>query len=556
MKQALLALAALLAHLAMAVAAPGPGNTAVSEAIEREVSRTSGHDRPPVVVSERRQWLAEFYENTEHRPAWFTPEGARPAVAAALEELRSADKRGLEPANYDVDRLAAEVAKASTGDRSPETVAHADIALTVAMLRFLTDLHDGRARPQDIEPHYRKPATDPGFVARLRAAVAANRIAALIDAAEPSFPQYGRLKNLLARYRVLAVQPYLPLPPLPPKRTKVEAGETYEGVAALHDRLVLLDDLPGGVERPADSRYSEVLAAAVRRFQDRHGMTADGVLGRETLAQLNVPLRHRIDQITLSLERLRWLPDFPFGPLIAVNIPSFRLWALADARASDIPALTMPVIVGRAMRTETPMFIGDMQYVEFSPYWNVPPSILRGETLPKLRRDPSYLGREDMELVSTGPDRTVTRTVNDETLAALESGALRARQRPGARNALDGIKFVLPNTMHIYLHGTPAPTLFNPARRDFSHGCIRVADPAALARFVLRDQPEWTAARIEAAMSSGKMTTAKLIGPIPVVVFYTTAIAGTDGRALFLADVYGHDRKLDAALRAAGVGGR
>ena len=138
----------------------------------------------------------------------------------------------------------------------------------------------------------------------------------------------------------------------------------------------------------------------------------------------------------------------------------------------------MPVIVGRAMRTETPVFIGEMRYVEFSPYWNVPPSILRKEILPALRRDPAYLVRQDMELVSTGPDRTVTTTVDATALAALESGALRVRQRPGPRNALDGVKFVLPNTMDIFLHGTPAPALFKRARRDFSHGCIRVADPA------------------------------------------------------------------------------
>lgn len=556
MKRALLALAVALAHVAMTPAAPVSANRAVSEAIEREVSRSAERERPPVVVAESRPWVEAFYETADHAPAWFTPEGARPAVAAALDEFRAALQRGLEPADYDVDRLAAAIAKARAGDRSPEAIAHADVALTVAMLRFLSDLHDGRARPQDIVPHYRRPAADPGFAARLRDAVAADRIAALIDAAEPSFPLYGRLKRLLARYRALAAQPLPSLPALPPKRAKVDPGASYEGVAALHDRLVLLGDLPGAVERSVDNRYSEALVAAVRRFQDRHGLTPDGVLGRATLAELNVPLHHRVDQITLSLERMRWLPDFPPGPMIAVNIPSFRLWGFADAGASDRPTLAMPVIVGRAMRTETPVFIGEMRYVEFSPYWNVPPSILRGETLPALRRDPSYLQRQDMELVSTGRDRTVTTTVDAATLAALESGALRVRQRPGARNALDGVKFVLPNTMDIYLHGTPAVALFDRARRDFSHGCIRVADPAALARFVLRDQPEWTAARIEAAMSSGTMTTVKLIGSIPVVVFYTTAIAGADDRALFLADVYGHDRKLAVALRAARAGAR
>jgi murein L,D-transpeptidase YcbB/YkuD len=211
----------------------------------------------------------------------------------------------------------------------------------------------------------------------------------------------------------------------------------------------------------------------------------------------------------------------------------------------------MPVIVGRAMRGETPMFIGEMRYVEFSPYWNVPPSILRNELLPQLTRDPSLLQREDMEFVSTRGGGSARATLDEAALAGLRSGELRLRQRPGPKNALGGVKFVLPNTMDVYLHGTPAQALFERTRRDFSHGCIRVREPAALAGFVLRGQPEWTPAQIDAAMVSGTNRIVKLAAPIPVVVFYTTAIVDTRGHALFLPDVYGHDRKLANALRTA-----
>lgn len=528
----------------------------MTEAIEREATRTAGSGRPAAVASAHRQRLTELYAAGANAPVWFAPQGARPAVAAAFAEFGAAAARGLEPTDYGIERLAGDVARAGAGDRTAQAIAQADVALTAAMLHFLGDLRDGRTPPRAVEPHWRSHADDPALGAGLREAVAADRLAAMIDAAEPSFPVYGRLKRMLARYRTLAEGTLPTLPALPPGRPKIGPGESYEGVGALHDRLVLLGDLPGDAARPSDDRYSTVLAAAVNRFQDRHGLAADGVLGRETLAQLGVPLRHRVDQITLSLERLRWLPDFPPGPLIAVNIPSFRLWAFADVRSADRPALAMPVIVGRAMRTETPVFIGDMLRVEFSPYWNVPPSILRHEVLPTLRRDPSYLQREGMELVSTGGDGATSTAVDAATLAALESGALRVRQRPGARNALAGVKFVLPNTMDIYLHGTPAAALFGPVRRDFSHGCIRVADPAALAGFVLRGQPEWTAARIRAAMASGRMTTVNLAAAIPVVVFYTTAMVGADDRALFLPDIYGHDRRLEAALRAPRAGAR
>jgi murein L,D-transpeptidase YcbB/YkuD len=178
----------------------------------------------------------------------------------------------------------------------------------------------------------------------------------------------------------------------------------------------------------------------------------------------------------------------------------------------------------------------------------VPRNILRRETLPRLARDPGYLQREDMELVGTRGDGRVLTQVDAASLEALRAGELRVRQRPGAKNALGGVKFVLPNTMEIYLHGTPARELFERTRRDFSHGCIRVRDPAALAAFVLQEKAEWSAEAIAAAMASGRNRTVPLDAPIPVAVFYTTAIVDAAGRALFLPDVYGHDRRLLTAL--------
>ena len=261
-------------------------------------------------------------------------------------------------------------------------------------------------------------------------------------------------------------------------------------------------------------------------------------------------------QITLSLERLRWLPQLPPGPLIAINIPSFRLWAFADAANAQRVTLAMPVVVGRAVRTETPVFIGEMRFVEFSPYWNVPPSILRNELLPLLARDPSYLDREDMEVVRAANNGRALAASADELIAALRSGEARLRQRPGPKNALGGVKFVLPNTMDIYLHATPARALFERTRRDFSHGCIRVREPEALAEFVLRGKPEWARSQIEAAMTSGVNRTVQLAAPIPVVVFYTTVIVDGEGRALFLPDIYGHDGKLRDALRRTSSGAR
>ena len=493
-------------------------------------------------------WLAQIYPPSGGGPVWFAPEGPRPAASTALRALHSAADRGLRSADYDAEALDRAFREATSSGAGSDALARADVALTATVLRFLSDLRFGRVRPQDVEPHYRAKAKDAWFVAGLREAAAQDRLDALIDAAEPAFPVYARLKQVLPRYRALAATPVPALPALTGARAKIVPGDQYVGVPALHDLLVRLGDLPPATPRPLDDRHSDALAAGIIRFQARHGLEQDGVLGQQTIAALNVPLAARVTQVELALERMRWLPEFAPGRAIVINVPSFQLWAFADARDTASATLSMPVIVGKAVRHETPIFIGEMRAVEFSPYWNVPRNILRNETLPRLTRDPGYLGREDMELVSTRGDGSVLTSVDATSLAALHAGELRVRQRPGGKNALGGVKFVLPNTMEIYLHGTPARELFERTRRDFSHGCIRVQDPGTLAGFVLQGKPEWTAEAIDAAMTSGRNRTVALAAPIPVVVFYTTAIVDAGGRAMFLPDVYGHDRRLLAAL--------
>jgi murein L,D-transpeptidase YcbB/YkuD len=543
----------VVAFLGLASAGGVRADPALDRRIGALVAGRDASSPAALVLAVEPAWLEQVYAPADPGPVWFTPEGPRAAVAAALRELRAAADRGLAPEDYGIAALERQVEAANGRGPDPDAVARADVALSATVLRFLADLRYGRVPPQRVAPHYRTRAKDAAFVAELREAAASDRLDALIAAAEPIFPHYARMKELLVRYRSLAAQPAAPgLPPLVSARSKIVVGDTYPGVPALQARLVRLGDLDATPARPADDQYTETLADGLRRFQARHGLLPDGILGKDTLAALNVPIAARVGQIVLSLERLRWLPDLPAGPLIAINIPSFRLWAFADAQAGEDAALSMAVVVGRAMRNETPVFIGEMRYVEFSPYWNVPPSILRNELLPRIARDPAYLEREGMEIVGARSAAPMAVADIDAGIAALRSGDARLRQRPGPRNALGGVKFVLPNTMDIYLHATPERALFDRAQRDFSHGCIRVREPEALASFVLRGRPEWTPAEIEAAMASGVNRSVSLTAPIPVVVFYTTTIAGVDGRAQFLRDVYGHDRKLLAELRAAG----
>jgi murein L,D-transpeptidase YcbB/YkuD len=353
---------------------------------------------------------------------------------------------------------------------------------------------------------------------------------------------YRRLAATLARYRALSEQDgFAPLP----RVRKLVDGEPYAGIAALHRRLVRFDDLPGDTPEPA--RYEGAIVDAVKRFQARHGLLSDGIVGKATLAALDVPPRRRVRQIELAMERMRWLPEWTEGRSILVNIPEFRLRGYELDTGAEV--LVMKVIVGQALETETPIFQGQMRHVEFKPYWNVPRSIARDEIVPKLRLDPGYLAEQDMELVSTRRPMAVTTVVNAANLDAVLRGELRIRQRPGPKNALGDIKFAFPNESSIYLHHTSSPRLFQRGRRDFSHGCVRVEDPVGLARFLLADRPDWTEQRIlEAMQEESPPQTVRLSAPVPVLLFYTTVVVEDGQRVLFLPDIYRHDEALELAL--------
>ncbi|MGG7603366.1 L,D-transpeptidase family protein [Massilia sp. BKSP1R2A-1] len=468
-------------------------------------------------------------------PRWL--EDGQALARQGLELLADAASHGLDPALYGTQALSGRL-ESLRGAQADAAFGH---ALSVAMLQYLADLHGGRTASP-----YRPAALD-GFdpVAQLRQALAARHLARAVDAAAPAIPLYGRVRETLARYRRLARETAA-WPALPPAEGALAEGSAYAGAAALRERLRLLGDIEDAGAGDADAdRYTPALAAAVRRFQSRHGLEEDGILGPATYAALAVPPAHRAAQLALTLERLRWLPPL-HGRIVAVNVPAYRLWAFETGPGAP-PPLEMRVIVGKAAGTPTPLFIGQMRYLEFNPYWNVPRSIATAEILPSLARDPGWLRRNDMELVMA--DGRVADAPGAATLAGLRAGAVRIRQRPGARNVLGAVKFAMPNPMNIYLHSTAAQELFRRSRRDLSHGCIRVEDAAALAQFVLADPLRWNAEGVTAAMRPGATRTVTLAAPVPVVLFYATAIVDRHGRALFAEDIYKRDAPLLRTLR-------
>jgi murein L,D-transpeptidase YcbB/YkuD len=497
--------------------------------------------------------LHELYEGEPDRLFWFAGEKPYPALAGAVDALARAQERGLEPADYDAERIGTEWARLRSGAQlAGDERALFDLALTIGVLRGMEAVTIGRVDPKTLDWGYDVAPRKLDRPAVLRQARVGEGIPATLDGLQPPFPHYRRNLQALARYRALAAagEP-APVPELAKGRKKVEAGQPWDAAPALAERLRLTGDLLADAPGPAAAAdgtplYAGPLVVAVRRFQERHVLDPDGVVGKGTIDALNVPFAHRVRQLELALERGRWLPDIRNRPTVFVNVPIFRLWA-SDPAGGEEP-LRMRVVVGKAMGHHTPLFVGQMAYVIFRPYWNPPYGIAVKELVPHARRDPAYVDRENLEIVASGADDAPPLPPTPENLDAVVAGRLHVRQRPGPRNSLGLVKFIFPNAESVYMHGTPAQQLFSRTRRDFSHGCIRLEDPPALAAWVLRDQPEWTPERIGTAMQGDRPTRVNLAEPLTVVLYYDTVHVNSEGVVHFADDIYGDDAVLDRAL--------
>jgi murein L,D-transpeptidase YcbB/YkuD len=520
----------------------------VASALRGIVTSAAGFSPLKLTAAEYRQLLA-LYGAADDRPLWVDASG-RPGQNAhdAMALLNAAADDGLDASDYDVRGIAALASRLA--DRSPgaaSDIAAFDVALSVNTLRYLADLHLGRADPRAMG--FRVPERKPhDFVTPLRAALEQHRVPALAAELTPSIPHYRQLRDALARYRALAADPALVPFALP--AITVRPGDPYADAEALSRRLERLGDLPAADhDRAAAPVYAGRLVDGVKHFQLRHGLEPDGVLGKATRAALTVPLAWRARQIELALERLRWVPDIGDERYLVVNIPMFRVWAIEPRGTGPIAPFSTEVIVGRALNTQTPVLVEEMEHVIFRPYWNVPSSIVRQEIMPAIRRNRDYLRRNDMEIVDGQSDDAPVVPATPANLERAQQGAFRIRQRPGPNNSLGLVKFVFPNDANVYMHGTPAPELFSRPRRDFSHGCIRVADPVGLAEWVLSERPEWTRDRILGAKTGPEPLRVDLTRHIQVILFYITAVVmPAEGGVHFAEDIYRHDARLHAYL--------
>jgi L,D-transpeptidase YcbB len=492
--------------------------------------------------SDRADAVREFYAQDGYRLAWSQAGKATAQATELIGILEDADQKGLDNKDYDGARWPERLKTLQSPSTATESaLIKFDVALTVSAIRYGLDLHLGKVDPKVLHKDF-DPDThthDPGAYL-WKNVVAAQSVKEALAPIEPSYPRYQRTLLVLQKYMQMEKEEVPD--PLSQVKKPVAAGQQYEDTGKLVRRLQFLGDLPPSVSVPQNSLdYSGAVTEGVKHFQLRHGLDASGKLGPQTITELNRPMSDRVEQLRLILERFRWMPHSFAQPPIIVNIPEFVLRAYDSSLHQE---LIMPVVVGRAMRTQTPVLEEEMKYLIIWPYWNVPPSILRAEIVPKIAKDPEYLQKNNFEVTTYSGEVVTDGVVSDEVLAQLRAGKLMVRQKPGPKNALGLIKFVFPNAENIYLHSTPSQALFEESRRDFSHGCIRVEDPRALATWVLRNNPGWTRERVDVAFQAQKQEQVNLAHEIPVLILYGTAIANEDGQVFFLEDIYGYDKAM------------
>ena len=543
---------ALLAAAALFLASTALAQAPAEDALKRIIEEGNAEYLDWSAAARDRSQIGGLYEANGYRLLWSDGAKPTPAAISLLQQLRLAGERGLDPEDYPGNRLAYLLLDSLDAPHSGiEQWALFDVGLSLAGMRFLSDVHLGRIDPASMghDLSVGRIALDiPSTLAHLSAAV---DVAVAVDALEPQFSHFALLKKQLSHYRDLAGENELTdLPALPAKSLK--AGDVYSGAANLERLLVALGDAGPAAPRAAPPQaLSPELLEALKHFQGRHGERADGVLGAATFAHLTRPLGKRVRQIELTMERWRWLPSELVSAPVIVNIPQFRLFAFESTADSEAHMRQMDVIVGKSFdKTQTPVFAADMSYLIFRPYWEVPYSIALKEIVPAARRNPADIERRQMEIVHGSGDTATVMPNTADNVELVAKGTLRVRQRPGPDNSLGLVKFMLPNPYNVYLHSTPARSLFAESRRDFSHGCIRVSDPVGLAQYVLRDSPEWTREKILAAMNGTGPLTVTLKKHIRVFIVYGTAIATERGNILFFDDIYGHDERLEQALQA------
>ncbi len=498
--------------------------------------------------SKLEDYFLSFYKSRDYEPAWVDEDGLNGNGKELLKAIEEGTAQGLNPEDYKLQYLYHLKKKTEKEEAGLESFSNLEKEYTAAYLKYSSHILRGRINPEELDALWVTSRREKDLAAHLQQAVEEEEITASLETLEPKFTAYEDLKSALKKYEEIEQQKneWKPLP----DDLVLRPGDSSEYVVQLANRLYLLGDLENKPEEKTN--YSEPVATALAAFQKRHGLKQDSVVAENTLAMLNIPARQRVEQIKLNLERLRWLPERPEGRHLVVNVPEFKLYIYEGIDST----LSMRVIVGEAYNSTTPIFNDSIEFIAFSPTWTVPLSISTEEMLPKLRKDPGYLTSRNFKLYESwdeGASELDPYKVKWQRVKA-DDFPYKIVQQPGPNNSLGRVKFMFPNKMDIYLHDTPADYLFNQNERDFSHGCIRVEKPAELAKYLLQEKGMGMA-EVKSKLNLPEPENVVLQEKVPVFIEYRTAWMGPEGKIHFREDIYGHDQKQIAKLKAAQAGG-
>ena len=490
--------------------------------------------------------LPLFYRRNRFQPVWLDGQRAHPRVTDLLAAIRSSRSNGLNPGDYHLAAIKATLRemKGKSGIRTfreIETLVDLELLSTDAYLLLGSHLLAGRVNPETLYAKWLVDDPEANFAAILQKAVDADGIEASLRKLLPPHTGYTALKKQLAQYRRLSSK--YEWPPIPTGKL-IRKGGRDPRIPAIRRRLQLLGDLPVA-SVSSSKRFDRFLARAVVRFQRRHGLKPDGILGDRTLAALNVTPRRRIGQIKLNLERWRWIPRDLGKRHLLVNIADYSLIAVD----SGMPVMRMRVVVGQSYR-RTPVFSDTLTKIEINPYWNVPTRLAVDDLLPEIQKDPDYLTRNGFSVYAGWKKgaRELDPAAVDWSRVTPENFWYRLRQNPGPNNTLGRMKFLFPNRFAVYLHDTPSRELFTHTRRNFSAGCIRVSRPVDLAGYLLDGNKGWNRVKILEAVNRGRRVVVRLKGDVDIHILYWTAWVDRKGILQFREDIYSRDRPLAVAL--------
>lgn len=550
-------MAGVIARLLLGLAAVSPASAAaaqekapsdeLAELIRSRIEAPTPRRDAVIMVADERLHAAtelpRFYRGRGYIPAWVDELGPRAVADSALWAVEGAVLEGLESAHYHLGRIRdvyADVRRARLAGRTVDAdrLAELDLLLTDAFLVYASHLSEGRVDPTAIHPEWSARRRSRDLVAELDMALATGRVGEVLEGLLPTHPGYDRLKTTLAEYRRIAGRGGWPQIP---GRT-LEPGMRDSAVVLLRERLRLSKDLAPPGRDSYEQFYDAEVEAAVRRFQARHGMDPDGVVSLPTSALMNVPVEDRIRQIELSMERWRWLPQDLGERHILVNIAGMDM----DVMEGDSSVFHSRVLVGQRYR-KTPVFSDRMTYMVVNPTWTIPPGILEEDKLPLIRADRSYLARNNIQVL--GPDGRAVDPASIDFDSVTGRTSYRFRMDPGPENPLGMVKFMFPNSHHIYLHDTPDHEDFDRTGGAISSGCIRVERALDLAEYLLAEVPGWDRDRLDATLGRTGERTITLGQPLPIHILYWTAWVDADGATHFRPDVYERDEALAEALR-------